>query len=322
MKLAPIILFVYNRPWHTRKTVEALKKNRLSSHSDLIIYSDGPSSGSTDSQVSLVREFIRNITGFGNIKIVEREKNFGLSKSVIDGVTEVIGEYGKVIVLEDDIITSHVFLDYMNDALENYEDNGLIGSVTAFNFPSWFTRIDEESHVFLNVRPMSWSWGTWLDRWKSIDWELDDYQRLKRDKRVISKLKTGGTDLPSMLELQMKKEIDSWYVRFSYNLIMSDKYTVYPRISYANNIGHDGTGVHCGDSRGSIFAHEEISQSLVELPKDLVFYTDNARAFNKGFDKRFSLHKSLLRLLVGERVYNAIKIFISKSIGNLDKKHN
>lgn len=114
MKLAPITLFVYNRPDHTNKTIEALKKNKFAKESELFIFSDGPKKQEDASKVKEVRKYLKTIDGFNDVFIKESEKNKGLANSIISGVTEVINKYRKVIVLEDDLITSPVFLEYMN----------------------------------------------------------------------------------------------------------------------------------------------------------------------------------------------------------------
>ncbi len=134
-KLAPIVLFVYNRPEHTRRTVESLIKNSLADKSSLFVFSDGAKSDKDSKSVEEVRNYIRTIKSFNKIEITEREKNFGLANSVISGVTEVIESFGKVIVLEDDMISSPFFLKYMNEVLNIFENEQRIFSVTGYTFP-------------------------------------------------------------------------------------------------------------------------------------------------------------------------------------------
>jgi GT2 family glycosyltransferase len=133
--LAPIALFVYNRPWHTRQTVEALKKNQLFDSSDLIILSDGAKDQASAQKVEEVRQYLRTISGFKSVKIIERDCNIGLAQSIISGVTQVINEYGRVIVMEDDLVTSPFFLRYMNDALECYENEDKVISIHGYCYP-------------------------------------------------------------------------------------------------------------------------------------------------------------------------------------------
>ena len=133
--LAPIVLFVYNRPWHTRQTVEALQQNELANESELFIFSDEAKDEMATKHVNDIRDYIRTIDGFKNIEIIERDKNFGLAKSIISGVTEIINQYGTVIVLEDDLVTSPYFLQYMNDALVFYEKEDRVVSVMGYCSP-------------------------------------------------------------------------------------------------------------------------------------------------------------------------------------------
>ena len=133
--MIPIILFVYNRPWHTRQTVKALQKNELAGRSDLFIFSDGPKDEQTEKAVQKVREYIHTIDGFQTVTIREREENWGLANSIIDGVTQIVNEYGRVIVLEDDLMTSPFFLRYMNDALNLYECEEKVISIHGYIYP-------------------------------------------------------------------------------------------------------------------------------------------------------------------------------------------
>ena len=121
MTLAPIVIFVYNRPNHTRQTVEALRKNELANESELFIYADAPKNENAVVKVNEVREYIKSVDGFKKVTIIHREKNWGLANSIIDGVTKIVNEYGKIIVLEDDLITSPNFLSFTNQALDFYE---------------------------------------------------------------------------------------------------------------------------------------------------------------------------------------------------------
>ncbi len=130
--LAPIILFTYNRPWHTRQTIEALQKNLYADKSRLIILSDGPKTEIDVPKVQKVREYIKTVKGFRSIEIIEREKNWGLANNIIDGVTRIINEYGKIIVLEDDIVTSPYFLKFMNEALEFYKDEERVMHISGY----------------------------------------------------------------------------------------------------------------------------------------------------------------------------------------------
>lgn len=245
--LAPIILFVYNREEHTRKTLEALKMNFLAKESILYIFSDGAKTEKDQEKVWSVRSLVKKYSSdFFETHIVEADKNQGLAASVISGVSKVIEGYGKVIVVEDDIVTSPYFLTYMNEALNYYADNKKIWSISGYTMPMRSLR-KYKKDVFLSYRASSWGWGTWLDRWQIIDWEISDYNEFRINKERICKFERGGKDLPCMLEDQRQGKIDSWAIRWCYWQSKCDMLTIYPRVSLVQNIGYDGSGTHGGN---------------------------------------------------------------------------
>lgn len=247
MNLAPIVLFVYNRPKHTQRTINALKRNDLAKESELFIFSDGEKNQEDKQKVQEVRGIIKNSNGFKNIEIYESKINKGLANSVIDGVTKIINEYGRVIVLEDDLITSKIFLNYMNEALNFYEDNKNIWSISGYNLPIKIPE-DYDCDVYLAYRANSWGWGTWKDRWINIDWEIKDFDEFIYDKSKQKLFNRGGSDMSRMLKNQMNGQIDSWAIRWCYNQFKANSYTIYPVKSKVKNIGMDGSGEHCGFS--------------------------------------------------------------------------
>ena len=248
MEFAPIILFVYDRPEHTRKTIEALKKNRWASNSELFIFSDASKNEKSLANVKKVREYIKTVSGFKNISIKESEKNKGLANSIIHGVTGIIDKYGKVIVLEDDLITSINFLEYMNEALDFYGKDTKIWSISAYNLP---IKIPENynKEIYLSLRACSWGWATWKDRWGENDWDVGDYSRFILDRKQRKLFNRGGNDMVEMLKDQMEGRIDSWAIRWCYSQFKYGGYCIYPVTSKVQNIGLDGTGVHCGKSK-------------------------------------------------------------------------
>ena len=245
MNLAPIVLFVYNRADHTKKTIEALKKNKLANESELFIFSDASKNINSSEAVKEVRKYIKTITGFKNIIIKEAPTNKGLANSVISGVTEIVDKYKKVIVLEDDLVTSFNFLEYMNEALSFYQKDKRIWSISGYNPPINISK-KYYNDVYLGVRASSWGWGTWKDRWGKNDWHVLDYNDFSRNKTKIRKFNRGGNDMAEMLKNQMESKIDSWAIRWCYNQFKDNSYTVFPIISKVQNIGMDGSGVHCG----------------------------------------------------------------------------
>ncbi len=299
--LAPIVLFVYNRPWHTQQTVEALQSNKHAKESNLIIYSDAPKNNQDCSEVRAVRNCIKSITGFKSIKVIERKKNWGLANSIIDGVTKVVNEYGKIIVLEDDLVTSPYFLKFMNEALEFYEEEEKVFTVSGYsNIKIPKSYADEVYFAHIST---SWGWATWEREWNTVDWNIASYAKILNNKNLYSDLlnKVGNSRL-NMLKKQIRGNIDSWAVRRLFSQLLQNKMTVFPIKTFIRNIGHDGTGVHCG---------ENIQLSKVEVSNTPIsnfsrFY--NCKSINKIiFKKNHKYRKSILR-----KVLNKLKKMISK----------
>lgn len=242
MKLAPIALFVYNRPEHTRQTVEALLKNELASESDLFIFSDAEKKFDAAAAVKEVREYIKTITGFKSISIVERNRNWGLANSVIDGVTKVVNEYGRIIVLEDDLIVQPSFLSYMNNALGVYENNSQVMQVSGYMFPVVFSL--EEDALFLPFTT-SWGWATWRRAWESFDPLAKEFELLKKNK-LRKKAFNLDNSYPyfEMLKSQMRGDIDSWAIRWYLSVFVNNGLVLYPKTTLVHNAGFDGSGTH------------------------------------------------------------------------------
>lgn len=260
MSLAPIILFVYNRPWHTQQTVEALQKNELAAESDLFIFADGPKPDASEEcldKIKKVRQYIHTIDGFKSITIEEAPENKGLANSVIAGVTKIINQFGKVIVVEDDIVTHPFFLRFMNEALDFYIDDERIYSIGAF-MDDIIIPNNYHNDVFVCRRIETWGWATWQDRWNLAEWDIDKYSIInKPTRKEIKKLCRGGEDLWPLLQMQVSGKIDSWAARWQYNLTINNGLCLRPIWTFVNNIGMDGSGTHCNN----------ITNNLSSLPQ-------------------------------------------------------
>lgn len=246
MSFAPIVMFVYNRADHFEKTVIALSECAEAKQSELYIFSDAAKNSAAKDSVAHVRALahrIENSNLFQKVTIAESETNKGLANSVISGVTKVIAQYGRVIVVEDDCVPSPYFLKYMNDCLSSFENDQRIGSVAGYAPPIRFPE-DYHKDIFTAYRSCSWGWATWKDRWENVDWELTSINELYHNSHLLNKLNSNGTDRFLRLYRQTKANKNSWSVKFGYHLVRYDMMTVYPRYSYINNIGCDDTGIH------------------------------------------------------------------------------
>lgn len=249
-KLAPVVLFVYNRPEHTRKTLESLMSNELASQTKLFIYSDGPKINASDeirTKINNVRTLIREKIWCENVQIIEAETNLGLATSIRKGVKEVIERHGRIIVLEDDLVTSPVFLNYMNDALNYYEERKSVFSISGYCLPPNKFKVPDDYHydVFVGLRNSSWGWGTWVDRWNQVDWEIKNFQTIADDSYIKEAFNRGGDDVFQLLEAQLLGKLDIWSIQFTLAHFSNHAVSIIPTRSYVDNIGLDGSGINC-----------------------------------------------------------------------------
>lgn len=240
---APICLFCYNRLDELKECVESLRKNYLASESDLFIFSDGPKNINGIERINEVRNYVHTITGFRSVTIVEAKRNKGLANSIIDGVTRIIKLRGKVIVVEDDLISSPNFLNFMNQSLDFYIDNSSIFSISGYTL-NLKMLLNFGSDYYMALRASSWGWATWLDRWNKIDWSISDYSSFKYNIFKQVRFAQGGNDLPIMLHYQKLGIIDSWAIRFCYHQFQHKMYTVFPRVSKIISIGINKNATH------------------------------------------------------------------------------
>jgi len=270
MILTPIILFVYNRPEHTKKTLESLKINELASESSLFIFSDGNKNERDKNNVDEVRNYLSKISGFKEIKITLRDKNLGLADSVISGVTKVIEKYGKAIVLEDDIVTSPYFLKFMNEALDFYENDKRIYSISGYNFP---IKIPETyTHpVYISPRPSSWGWATWKDRWEKADWNIEKSFNVYDKKEIRNIMDKAGKDLAPMLLKSIERKIDSWAVKLAFTQLKSNSFCLFPIKSLTRNIGADATGTNFDKVTYKYNVRIDESMKEFSFPKELEY---------------------------------------------------
>jgi len=267
MKLAPIALFAYKRPVHVRRAIEAILGNPEAVHSDLYIFSDGPKSARDEAAVQSVRGELRNIRGFKSVNIIEREKNLGLRASVVDGITRLTEAHDRVIVIEDDLVVSPDFLNFMNAGLERYAQEARVYSISGYMYPIELTGLEDS--LFL---PMTscWGWATWKRAWRQFDPSLSGVRSLERDRSLRQKFNLDGAyNYYSMIRQQSKGKIDSWGICWHLSVFLKDGLTLYPRQSLVENLGVDGSGTHNtsggGNDHSVLHPRLEVGTSASEM---------------------------------------------------------
>lgn len=285
--LAPICLFTYNRLDQTIQTVTALQKNYLAKDSHLIIFSDGAKSSKDVPKVLSVREYIKTIEGFKSVEIIESLENKGLANSIISGVTEVIKEYGKVIVLEDDLITTPNFLDFMNQSLFFYKDILDVESVNGFSLELNM----KELCSYFQVRPFPWGWGTWLDRWEKVVFDKNKIQLIldSSPHLLIDFKRVCGDDVIRMLKDSLSGLNNSWYIRWTFHHFINKKYSLYPLSSFVRNEGFGEEGTHCKTINPYNYKLNNGENRLFHFDKRVYLETNNRSKFLKYFSKSYRI---------------------------------
>lgn len=244
---APVVIFSYRRKDKLEICINELQKCVLADNSDVIVFSDGYKDKNDKYAVDEVREYLHSIeyeNRFKTFTVIEQPSNKGLATSIIDGVTGILKQYSRVIVVEDDLVVSKDFLMYMNDALDFYCDNNKYGCISAYTEPLRHLR-KYKKDIYVTPKGDCWGWATWSDRWRGIDWDLKSFDTYLNDadrRKAFSSLEKG---LEEQLIAQHEGRLDAWAARWCFHLFNKGMLTVYPTVCRAVNIGNDGTGVHC-----------------------------------------------------------------------------
>ena len=246
-KLSPIAIFSYNRIDHLKKSLESLQKNTLAPQSDLYIFSDGAKNADDINKIEQIREYLKSITGFNKVNLIYSKENKGLANSIIQGVSEVLKHHDRIIVLEDDLLLSKDFVEYMTNALDYYRNSEKVFSISAYCAPINIKNYNQD--VFFFRRINSWGWATWKNRWDSVDWQLKDFGEFIFDRRKRNEFDEGGKDLTMMLLKYKLGVIDSWAIRFNFACFKQKKLNLYPAKSKVLNLGIDNSGTNTRRTR-------------------------------------------------------------------------
>jgi hypothetical protein len=237
--LAPVALFVHARLEHTIKVINALKLNKLADSTELYIFSDGARNNDEENMVSSIRLLISDVEGFKKIEVVERKKNYGLKKNIIEGISSVLANHESVIVLEDDIVPKLTFLTSMNAYLNKYKECDEIWHISA-----WNVGVDGDYSCFKSHFMSCWGWATWSNRWLKL--ELDPLLIIKK-MSIYDRYKfniNGSFPFFSHIIGNLIKKRNTWAIFWAASIFINGGKTITPIISEVRNIGMDGSGSH------------------------------------------------------------------------------
>jgi hypothetical protein len=266
-------------------------KNPLASESYLFIYADGAKDNTQQEAVNEVRNYIRSIQGFKQVTLMERNENWGLARNIIDGVTTQVNRYGKVIVLEDDLVVAPYFLQFMNDALEVYKDEPKVGHIQACDF----TQDSSIPTTFLIKWTGSWGWATWDRAWKYFNPNGKELLQELEERKLTRIFDFNGKyGFTRMLRRQIEGKNNSWAIRWNASLFLKDILSLNVGRSLVQNEGFDGSGTNCGG--GGLYASHLYLQPLPVIPISPIEENKEARqAFVRYYARTNSFWAKAIR---------------------------
>lgn len=273
MVISPVVLFTFSRLEHTKKTIEALRDNTLSSKTELFIFCDKPKIDALPSVFidnKNVVDYLLTVSGFKKVTVIIRDRNYGLAENIRNGVGDILKEFGKVIVLEDDIVTSPYFLTFMNQALDKYEQHKKVWHISGWNYPIEDNELKDD--VFFWRAMNCWGWATWADRWNK--YEKDSNKLIDSwDSKKIKKFNIDGTfDFWSQVEMNKTGKINTWAIFWYATIFNHNGLCLNPKHTYVQNIGNDGSGEHCSSTNiyDSNFQTSTINQWPIEFVENTI----------------------------------------------------
>ncbi len=278
--LAPVCVFAHRRVEHLSSTIESLRENDLAADSELIIFSDAARIRSHEPEVKRVRDYIRGISGFAKLTIVGHETNQGLSRSIMAGVSKLVAEHGRVIVLEDDLVTAPYFLKFMNDGLNRYSEDYRVASIHGYVYPIH----GQLPETFFMRGADCWGWATWSRAWDVFDWDAAKLLSQLRSLKLVEEFDLGGVaPYSAYLEDFIRGGNDSWAIRWHASVYLKGMLTLYPGQSLVRNIGNDGSGTHSTNEASYDVSLATRAISVSDIP---ICENDIARALFADFWRR------------------------------------
>jgi len=289
--IAPILVYAYNRPEHLQRCITSLRANALATDSELYVFSDAARSEANREAVAEVRRYIRTVTGFKELHIVEREENWGLARSIIDGVSRTLQHCDRVIVVEDDLVLAPYFLQFMNDALETYKDEERVGHIQACDF----TNDPTLPETFLIKWTGSWGWATWARAWKHFNPDGQELLEQLERRRLTKQFDFNGAyGYTRMLRRQIEGKNNSWAIRWNASLFLADMLSLNVGRSLVQNNGFDGSGTNCGG--GNLYASNLWMQRLnVEIINPIAENREARAAFERYYRRTNSFCAKAVR---------------------------
>lgn len=267
----PILLITFNRPDHTRRVFEEIKKQRPKS---LFVFQDGPRLG-VDSDIekcAAVRSiFEEPLEWECELKTYYSDKNLGCGLGPATGITWFFEQVEQGIIIEDDTIPGNDFFEYTEELLELYNKNDQIKVIGSFHLEE--KKYGDGSYHFSMANRNLCAWATWRRAWNDFDYKLTnvspaDLIRSMKKYRASSREIEYWTEILNQLQHDSLIE-SSWDIQFLMSIWLKHGIGIFPNINLSENIGFDNDATHT-IQLNNILASVKIGTILPVLhPKDI-----------------------------------------------------
>lgn len=284
---APIAVFAFNRPDHLQQSLDALAANELADQSKVTIFCDAPRNENEQTLTNRVQAIARNAKGFKSTTVVAREHNMGCANSIIDGVSRILSQHDRIIVIEDDVVCSRYTLHFLNTTLARYAEEPVVFNISAWAPPASIAPMPATYtyDAYFIPRFNCWGWASWRDRWEKVDWNVSDYDTFRRDPHLQRAYNHGGDDLTTLLEMQRTGKLDSWATRMDYGRFKHGGLGLNPVQSYTRNIG---IGAGTNSTEECTRFEDDIDKALRDpkLPNHIFMDFDVLGAYQKTYMRK------------------------------------
>lgn len=190
-------------------------------------------------------EYLSKINGFKKITIIKHSQNIGATANIQYLEEFAFKQNNRIILTEDDNEFSPCFLEYMNRALENFNDNPRILSISGYTNENLYNIMPY--NIFPTIDVSGWGIGLWKN--KSIIIKGNDYYKqaqkiLLSSKQSLKLLSTYPAAFEMFIEMTKNKKTYGDVIQTVHN-ILNDTREIRPSISLVRNWGNDGTGENC-----------------------------------------------------------------------------
>lgn len=234
-----LAFFVYIRPWHTRKVIESIRKNKFEK---IYIFQDGLKNQKDAAAWHEVSKMIQAID-FVPKEVFISDRNKGLANSIVEGMNYVFQYHDFAIALEDDVILADEYKDLMEELSKNYKGNRRVMSVCGGGYGTIVPE-DYPYDIYFTYRMSSVAFGTWKDRWAGYERNPMLLKKILADPEKKKFLEYAGGDVEQIILASVRGSADTWAAYWVLHQIDHLAFHAIPVLGYAKDIGRDGTGTN------------------------------------------------------------------------------